>query len=103
MTMPPSPVQYLILNLIVTERSGREIARKYKRDTGRTISYGTLYTTLKRMKESGWVTVREDSGEFEDGRVRHYRISSGGIRAMESGREFYRSLAGFGLGEGGTE
>jgi DNA-binding PadR family transcriptional regulator len=77
------------------ELSGRDIAKLYRQETGRTISYGTLYTTLRRLKESGWITSRD--AEDVDGRVRYFLITATGVRALAGAREHYLSLAWFGL------
>jgi DNA-binding PadR family transcriptional regulator len=92
----PSGTEFQLLTLVVTERSGREVAKLYEKETKRSISYGTLYTTFRRLREWGWVTVRDD--EDEDGRIRWFRITASGVKAMERAREQYRNLASFGLG-----
>lgn len=93
----PSSTEFQLLTLVVTERSGRDVAQLFKKETGRTISYGTLYTTFRRLREWGWVTVRDDGDE--DGRVRWFRITASGSKAMDRAREQFRGLAEFGLGE----
>ena len=40
---------------------GREVARLYQQETGKQISYGTLYTTLRRMRQRGWVRMRRQA------------------------------------------
>jgi len=92
----PSDVEFRLLALAVEERSGREIAREYKREVGRSISYGTLYTTFRRLKDAGWVRVRED--EDADGRLRYFQTSGAGLRALASARAHHASLANFQLG-----
>ena len=82
------------------ERSGREVAKLYEQETGKSISYGTLYTTFRRLKESGWVKTRDD--EDEDGRVRFFRIDVDGRKALAEGREYYAGIANFGMPEGRT-
>lgn len=95
----PSDVEMQLLALVDTERSGREVALRYKAETGRTISYGTLYTTFRRLKEEGWVSVRDDADE--DGRVRYFKITGAGVTALRSAREHHASLAAFALGATG--
>jgi DNA-binding PadR family transcriptional regulator len=90
----PSATEYQLLTLVVTERTGREVAKAFKRATGQMISYGTLYTTFRRLKDWGWVTVRDD--EDEDGRVRWFQITVAGAKAMERARDRFRELAEFG-------
>lgn len=92
----PSPLEMQLLALVADdERSGRQVARLYKEETGETIGYGSLYTCFRRMVEAGWVTVRDD--QDEDGRVRFFKIDIDGRRALTSGREFYAEVANFGL------
>jgi DNA-binding PadR family transcriptional regulator len=92
----PSDVEFQLLALTVTERSGREVAKLFRKATGRAISYGTLYTTFRRLREWGWITVRDD--EDGDGRVRWFRITRPGARAVNAARERYRELAAFPVG-----
>lgn len=77
------------------ERSGREVAEMYENEIGTPISYGTLYTTFRRLKDNGWVKTRDD--QDQDGRVRFFKIDIDGRRALASGREFYAGIASFGL------
>jgi DNA-binding PadR family transcriptional regulator len=94
----PSPVEMQLLALVADrEMSGRDVAKLYELQTGTAISYGTLYTTFRRLKESGWVKVRED--EDEDGRVRFFQIDIDGRKALQEGREHYRRISQFGLPE----
>lgn len=87
----PSPMQLKILSLVLGKRSGREVAELYRREWGEPISYGTLYTTLRRLSEAGWVSIEE--ARAPDGRVRWYHISGRGVKAMNRGREYYRRIA----------
>lgn len=90
----PSPIELQLLALVVSERSGREVAKLFEKETGHPISYGTLYTTYRRLREAGWVTVRED--EDQDGRIRFFRITALGADALDHGRQYYAGLAAFG-------
>ncbi len=95
----PSPMEMQLLALVANdERSGRDVAKLYQQETSKTISYGTLYTTFRRLKDDGWVKVRDD--QDQDGRVRFFKIDVDGRRALANGREFYAGIAGFGLPEG---
>lgn len=90
-----------LLALVAEEElAGREVALRYQTETGRAISYGTLYTTFRRLKDDGLVSVRDD--EDEDGRVRYFRITGHGKRALNEARARYQSLASFGLAWGGA-
>src|SRR5262245_39141442 len=100
MFMNLSEKEMQLLALVDTERSGREVAQLFEKETGRSISYGTLYTTFRRLKEEGLVKVRDS--EDEDGRVRSFLITGAGQRALRNQREHYSALAAFGLPEGST-
>jgi DNA-binding PadR family transcriptional regulator len=92
----PSPVEMQLLALVAhQERSGREAAKLYEQEIGKSISYGTLYTTFRRLIESGWVKARDD--EDEDGRVRFFRIDVDGRKALADGRDYYAGIASFGI------
>ena len=77
-------LQFLILGNLVRETTGRDLARILKKEHGKSVSYGRLYTILRRMGEAGWVTKRE--AEDEDGRFRYFRISAEGYRAFQEER-----------------
>ena len=79
MKLPSKTEMNLIFALGTNEISGREVAKAYQKETGSAISYGTLYTTLRRLKEAGWVESRDD-GEG-DARVRFFKISGPGLKA----------------------
>src|SRR5262245_53101329 len=95
----PSETELRLLALVVTEQSGRQVADSYEKATGREILPGTLYVTFRRLREAGWVTVRDD--EHADGRVRWFQITAAGAKAMQRARDHHRDLAAFGLNLGG--
>ena len=59
------------------------------------MSPGTLYTTFRRLREAGWVKVRDAADR--DGRIRFFKITAPGASALNRGREYYRDLSSFGL------
>jgi DNA-binding PadR family transcriptional regulator len=96
MTDIPSPIGMQLLSLVEhEERAGREVAKLYEQETGKPIAYGTLYTTFRRLRDAGWVKVRDD--EDADGRVRYFQIDIDGRRALSNGRAFYAAIPRFGL------
>jgi DNA-binding PadR family transcriptional regulator len=46
------------------------------------IGYGALYTTMSRLNDVGW--VEQTDSEDEDGRLRCFRITGDGIKAMSA-------------------
>ncbi len=96
MSQLPSDKEFQLLALVAfKEKTGREVAKQFELDEGKSISYGTLYTTFRRMKEAGWVASRDD--QDEDGRVRYFQITDAGLKAMNTARKRYETMAGFGL------
>jgi DNA-binding PadR family transcriptional regulator len=92
----PSTKEFELLALLIHgERSGRELAKAYKKEAARSISYGTLYVTLNRMVENGWVASREETDEV--GKLTIYKITSGGRAAVNCFRSHLRNLSNFGL------
>jgi DNA-binding PadR family transcriptional regulator len=91
----PSDREYELLVLLFAERTGRDLSRLYLKETGRRISYGTLYTTLGRLKDAGFVRVTREA-EDADGRLRYFRITSQGATAAAAKREKYRDMASLG-------
>src|SRR5688500_8411497 len=92
MTGLPSPTQMVLLEILTEhdELAGREVGKQFKAKTGKSISYGTLYTTLRRLKEQQWVKMRDD--EDQDGRVRFFSIDVRG-RAVLAAAQRYQDVA----------
>jgi DNA-binding PadR family transcriptional regulator len=93
----PSPTETALLDLMGTrERTGREIAKAYTKEHGSFISYGTLYSALRRLKEGGWIDMRE--GEDEDGRLRYYKLTGEGARLLPRLRKMDEAFGVFEAG-----
>ena len=88
----PSACELELLSLIAgRECIGRGIAKEYAVRTGRKIPYGTLYTTLHKMEEAGWLESRDD---MEHGRrIRIFWVLDAGAAALQRGRDRFRRLA----------
>lgn len=78
----------------VTELTGRELAQAYEKETGKSISYGTLYTTMRRLEEEKWVSSREDTDA--DGRLKYFKLTNGGHAALRAAHGELRRLLNFG-------
>ena len=90
-----------MLLLVVTERTGREVAQAFARATGKEISYGTLYTTFRRMADNGWVRVRDD--DKDDRRLRWFRITGAGLSAVRKAQAEHGRLGGLTPLPGGAQ
>ena len=89
-----SPAEVKVLALVSEERSGREVARLYGQQTGERIPHGTLYSTLRRMRERGWVRMRQD--RELDPRIRLFVATVEGTHELERARSHYAHLSQFG-------
>jgi DNA-binding PadR family transcriptional regulator len=91
----PSMLEFTLMALIgPNEIAGRPLAKLYKQETGKAISYGTLYTTLRRLIESGLVACRED--EDKDGRLRFFVLTAQGHQVLTEARLRYEELVRLG-------
>lgn len=87
-----SEVEHRLLALLKDrgDMSGRDLARMYRENCERPISPGTLYVTLSRLRDRGWIEV-EDAHD-KDGRIRFFRVTPEGRHALEEARQICRSL-----------
>ncbi|MDP1694054.1 MAG: helix-turn-helix transcriptional regulator [Candidatus Woesearchaeota archaeon] len=58
----------------------------------RQVSYGSLYTKLRRLVEEGWAEVRDS--EDEDGRIREYKRYTGKLRIPDKEKKAARQVFG---------
>jgi DNA-binding PadR family transcriptional regulator len=84
--MPPltPAVLHILLALAHGKLHGYAISKAVLQQTGGEVRMGpgTLYGTLQRLLDQGWVVV-SDSPEGVDERRRYYRLSGLGKRALE--------------------
>ena len=84
-----SAVELKVLALVSEERSGREVAGLYRKQTGSKIPHGTLYSTLRRLRERGWVRMHRD--RKLDPRIRLFVATAAGTSELEQTRSQYAS------------
>lgn len=83
----PTQREARILAIIVNgEKYGREIRQQYEKDTGHKMPLGSLYTTLDRMEQIGFVASRMGESTHERGgnRRKYFKISGLGICALDA-------------------
>ena len=83
---------------------GVPISREIEQQTGRTVTFGTVYATLERLQKKGF--VRSSLGEAtpeRGGRAkRFFRVTSAGLRTVrETKRNLVRLWQGLAELEGG--
>jgi DNA-binding PadR family transcriptional regulator len=91
----PSELEFQLLAIVSSgELSGRDVARRFKAEEGRNLSNGTLYTTLQRMEDLGWVAVRVDEGNRT---TRLFKLTRKGREVLARQRDGYLRLSRFGV------
>ena len=89
----PILTEFILLAQTLHERSGTEIRARFNAESKKQISIGSLYPTLARMRERGWVKVR--NSKDRDGRIRLFHITSEGRRLYNEVRANYAKMAAF--------
>jgi DNA-binding PadR family transcriptional regulator len=87
MTPPLTPaVFHILLALAGGERHGYGILKDVLRQSNETLRLGpgTVYTTLQRLMDAGWVVESDGPATVVDERRRHYRLTRSGRRALEA-------------------
>jgi DNA-binding PadR family transcriptional regulator len=79
-------VFHILLSLAGGERHGYGILKDVLRQTDDTVRLGpgTIYGTLQRLMESGWVEESDGPAAAVDERRRHYRLTRSGRQALEA-------------------
>lgn len=86
----------LLSCLINGEKYGRELRTEYEERCGRAIPLGSLYTTLDRMEDKGFLKSRFGESVHERGgnRRKYYRITGHGAAALDAYELWAASVAG---------
>ncbi len=79
-------VFHILLALAGDERHGYGILKEVLRHTDGAVRLGpgTIYGTLQRLMESGWVEESDGPAAAVDERRRHYRLTRSGRQALEA-------------------
>lgn len=79
-------VFHVLLALAGGERHGYGILKEVLRQTDGAVRLGpgTIYGTLQRLMESGWVEESDGPETAVDERRRHYRLTRAGRRALDA-------------------
>ena len=88
-TLPNMREAALLTILTTGEKYGRELRELYQKRTKIQLPLGSLYTTLDRMEDQGFVTSRMGDPNPERGgnRRKFYRITASGLRALNLMRD----------------
>jgi DNA-binding PadR family transcriptional regulator len=85
--MPLTPaVVHVLLSLAGGERHGYAILKDVQHQAASQLRFGpgTIYGTLQRLMEAGWVEEAEAPAEGTDPRRRYYRLTRGGREALRA-------------------
>ena len=87
-------VMHVLLSLAGGERHGYAILKEVLLQTNNQVRLGpgTLYGTLQRLMESGWVEETDGPGTVADERRRYYRLSRSGREALKAEVERLEAL-----------
>ena len=79
-------VFHILLALAGGERHGYGILKEVLRHTDGAVRLGpgTIYGTLQRLMESGWVEESDGPAAAVDERRRHYRLTRSGRQALDA-------------------
>jgi DNA-binding PadR family transcriptional regulator len=79
-------VCHILLALAGAERHGYGILKDVLRQTDGAVRLGpgTIYGTLQRLMESGWVEESDGPAAAVDERRRHYRLTRAGRQALDA-------------------
>ena len=79
-------VVHVLLSLAGGDRHGYAILKDVQRQSGSRLRFGpgTIYGTLQRLMEAGWVEEASAPAAATDERRRYYRITRTGREALRS-------------------
>src|SRR6185295_11733097 len=84
--MPPltPAVMHVLLSLAGGEQHGYAILKSAQRQPANRFGPGTIYGTLQRLMEIGWVEETDAPGGSGDPRRRYYRLTRHGREGLKS-------------------
>ena len=79
-------VIHVLLALAGGERHGYAILKEVQRQSASQLRFGpgTIYGTLQRLMEAGWVEEVDPPHGATDARRRYYRLTGGGRQALKA-------------------
>jgi len=80
----PNQREGIILAILLQERYGREIRDEFEKRTRMEMPLGSLYTTLDRMEDKGFLVSRlgDSVGERGGNRRKYYKITGEGLASL---------------------
>ncbi len=87
--LPNQREEVILMILVAGEKYGREIRDAYQQRSRREMPYGSLYTTLDRMEDKGFIQSRlgDPSPERGGNRRKFYKLTADGLKALNEVRQ----------------
>jgi DNA-binding PadR family transcriptional regulator len=84
----------LVIGVIKEEAYGVSITQMLEKETGRTVDFSTVHTTLKRLEEKGFVKSVMAGATAERGgrRKRYFSITAYGYKVLRESQEIRMRL-----------
>lgn len=84
----------LITALLEEDAYGVTITQEIEKQTGRTVGFNTVHTTLQRLEEKGLISSKMGGATAERGgrRKRYFRITALGSRTLRELKELREKL-----------
>jgi PadR family transcriptional regulator, regulatory protein PadR len=94
-TLPNRREEAILRILLHGELYGREIRNRYEQRVGQPLPLGSLYTTLDRMEEQGFIQSRlgDSAGERGGNRRKYFKIRGVGISALNELNGRFQALS----------
>jgi DNA-binding PadR family transcriptional regulator len=73
---------------------GVTITQEIEKQTGRSIGFNTVHTTLQRLEEKGFISSKMGGATEERGgrRKRYFKITALGSKALKNSKELHEKL-----------
>jgi DNA-binding PadR family transcriptional regulator len=88
-------LQFIVIGvLLADEQSGKDVRRELRRHGVRRTG-PAFYQMMARLEDAGWIDgfYTQEIVDAQIIKERHYRVKPSGVRAWNSTRDFYASVA----------
>jgi PadR family transcriptional regulator PadR len=96
----PNVRELILLSILISgEKYGLELRREYEAASKQFMPLGSLYVTMDRLEQAGFVRSRVGASVAENGgnRRKYFRLTAVGRRAFEDGCVPLRAVARVGV------
>lgn len=92
----PEATFHILVSLADGEKHGYAIMQDVaeRTDGGVKLNVGTLYTTIKRLLQQGWILELDERPDDDDERRRYYRLTAEGRAEVVAETQRLRQMVG---------